>query len=390
VGNLEYSGRIKKAGEFIRGENWGGVMRHEVPSVYDLLYLLTIPGIGPGRIRRLLQVFENVGEINKAPVQRLVQVEGIDYKMAELLKKGGNEETAREQLALITEHSVQYVTIWEASYPSLLKRISDPPVILFYRGDISEQRNRTIAVVGSRTPSAYGKVVCADIVRQLVAQEITIVSGMARGIDSIAHHTALQSGGETLAVLGCGIDCCYPPENRRLFDEITRHGAVMSEYFLGTGPDAINFPKRNRIITGLSLGTLVVEAGDRSGAIISALFSLNQNREVFAIPGNINNPQSRGTNRLIKQGAKLVQNVEDILNEISDLRTMTSLVPKPVPENLGLLERRILENLSSDPVHIDRLVMDLKESPSAVLSGLLMLELFGLVQQLAGKMFVRL
>ncbi len=365
-------------------------MRNEAPSVFDLLYLLTIPSIGPGRIRRLLQVFESVSEIRKSPVQKLVRVEGIDFKLAELLKKGGDEKAVEQQVSLIEKHSVQYVMVWDSFYPPLLKRISDPPVILFYRGSFKDQHNRSIAVVGTRSPSSYGKVVSADIVRQLVAQGITIVSGMARGIDSIAHHTAIQSGGETLAVLGCGIDCCYPPENRRLFEEITRHGVVMSEYFMGTGPDAINFPRRNRIITGLSLGTLVVEAGDRSGAIISALFALNQNREVFAIPGNINNPRSQGSNRLIKQGAKLVQNVDDILEEIGDFRGLSNPGPKPIPENLGPLEKNILENLSADPKHIDRLVMELKESPSTILSGLLMLELLGLVQQLAGKMFIRL
>ncbi len=244
--------------------------------------------------------------------------------------------------------------------------------------------------MGTRTPSHYGKVVTGELVRELVAKNITIVSGLARGIDSIAHQMAIQNGGETLAVLGCGIDQCYPPENRELFQKITQHGAVISEYFWGTGPDAVNFPKRNRIISGLSLGTVVIEAGERSGALITAYYALNQNREVFAIPGNINNPKSYGCNSLIKQGAKLVQSVEDILEEIGQLSNASPPPPKAVPNHLRPMEKRILENLNSDPKHIDRLVLELKEAPSAILAGLLTLELLGLVQQLPGKMFVRL
>jgi DNA processing protein len=212
---------------------------------------------------------------------------------------------------------------------------------------------------------------------------------MARGVDTIAHRTALQHDGQTIAVLGCGVDVCYPPENKNLYQEIPRHGAVLSEYFLGTGPDAPNFPKRNRIISGLSRGTLVIEAGDKSGALITAFFALDQNRDVFAVPGNINSAKSIGCNRLIKHGAKLVQSAKDILEEIGMGGSTSEQGPKPVPENLGDFERRVLKNLSADPKHIDKLVSELRESPSAVLTGLLSLELLGLVQQLAGKMFIR-
>lgn len=364
-------------------------MDRNKPNLYDLLYLLTISNIGPGRIRRLFQKFGTVEEILKAPVQKLVQIEGIDSKLAHQLKNGGAAPEAKKQLKLIEEYHVKYVDIWDKSYPELLKRISDPPVVLFYRGEMKPTYRRSLAVVGTRTPSAYGKVMTAEIVRELVAQGITIVSGMARGIDAIAHHTAIQNGGETVAVLGCGVDRCYPVENRRIFQDMQQQGAILSEYFLGTDPDAVNFPKRNRIISGMSLGTLVVEAGDRSGALITALYALNQNREVFAIPGNINSPKSRGTNRLIKQGAKLVQSVEDILEEISGLAHRQTRQPRPVPDNISELEKSILSALSNEPKHIDRLVMELEDSPAAILSGLLTLELLGLVQQLAGKMFIR-
>ena len=360
------------------------------PTIYDLLYLLTIPQIGPGRIRKLFQVFSSVEEMLKAPVQKIVRVEGIDRKLAEQIKRGGDKAVVDQQLELLEKHQVQYMTIWDSAYPVLLKRISDAPVVLFYRGGFKETHQKAIAVVGMRSPSNYGKVATAELVRQLVRNEITIVSGMARGVDSIAHHTALQNGGETLAVLGCGMDCCYPPENHQLYLQIPEHGAVISEYFMGTGPDAVNFPKRNRIISGLSLGTLVVEAGNRSGALISALFALNQNREVFAVPGNMNSTRSSGCNRLIQQGAKLVLSVEDILEEIGENSIPSRMQPKKIPENLRQLEKIVLEKLSTDPKHIDRLVMELQEAPSTILAGLLTLELLGLVQQLAGKMFVRL
>ncbi len=364
--------------------------RTEAPQLADLLYLLTIPQIGPGRIRRLFQVFSSLEEILKAPVQRLVNVDGIDYKLAAQIKSGGEAGLVDKQLELIEKKNIRYVTIWDRDYPEKLKWISDPPALLFYRGKLDARHDQALAVVGTRTPSSYGKVVATELVRQLVAAGLTIVSGMARGIDAIAHQVAIREGGQTVGVLGNGVDRCYPVDNRRLYQQIPEHGALFSEYFLGTGPDAANFPRRNRIISGLTLGTLVVEAGDRSGALITALYALNHNREVFAVPGNINSPQSTGANRLIKHGAKLVQKVEDILDEISGLSPKPAAAPRPVPDNLSQLEKKLLSCLSNDPKHIDRLVMEMKESPSVVLSTLLTLELLGFVQQLAGKMFVRI
>ncbi len=359
-------------------------------KLHDLLYLLTIPNIGPGRIRKLFQAFHDIKQILAAPIQNLIQVEGIDYRIAEQIKLGGNQKIAEEQIALIEQFKVNYITIWDTDYPPILKRIPDAPVILFYKGQIKVLCQQSIAIVGTRTPSEYGRIVTTEIVKQLIYHNLTIVSGLARGIDSIAHRTAIQSGGSTVAVLGCGIDRCYPPENQKLYQQIKKQGCILSEYFIGTGPDAINFPKRNRIISGLSLGTLVIEAGDRSGALISALFALNQNREVFAIPGNINSPKSRGCNRLIKQGAKLIQSVEDILEEIGEPLGRNVGEPKPIPDNLSQFEKKLLAILSTEPKHIDQLVLDLKESPSTVLSSLLTLELMGLVQQLVGKMFIRI
>ena len=359
------------------------------PSLSDILYLLTIPNIGPGRIRKLIQVFKDLENIRKAPVQSLVRIESIDLKLASRIKQGGQPEVVQQQLELINRHHINYITIWDDEYPALLKQIPDAPPVLFYEGSLNNLSDRAIAIVGTRSPSSYGRTVTTEITRELVANGISIVSGMARGIDTVAHQTALQHGGHTVAVLGCGIDVCYPPENRKLYQKIPQQGAVVSEYFVGTGPDGPNFPKRNRIISGLSVGTLVIEAGERSGALITALFSLNQNREVFAIPGNINSQRSMGCNHLIKQGGKLVQNVEDILDEIGLSRQEKPAEPRPIPENLTGFERQILEMLSIEPVHIDSLVLKLSEPPSTILSSLLSLELLGLVQQLAGKRFVR-
>lgn len=365
-------------------------MAKDQPEIADLIYLLTIPNIGPGRIRRLLQIFPTLNELLRAPVQNLIRVEGIDYKLAAQIKAGGNREEADRQLRLIAEKQIRFVTIWDKNYPPLLRQIPDPPVVLFYKGKIKPQHQRALAVVGTRTPSNYGKVVTTQLVKGLVERGITIVSGLARGIDTIAHRTALQNGGETIAVLGCGVDRIYPPENRNIFQEIGQKGTIFSEYFVGVGPDAVNFPKRNRIISGLSRGALVVEAGERSGALITAIYALNHNREVFAVPGNINSPKSRGCNGLIRQGAKVVQSVEDILEEIEDFQIKRPAPIKPVPTNLSSLEKKIIAKLNNEPIHIDRLVTELNESPAVILSGLLTLELMGLVKQLAGKMFVRL
>jgi len=362
----------------------------EKPTIRDILYLLTIPNIGPGRVRRLLSVFESVEEILHTPARKLIQIDGIDYKLASQLKQGGDPVEVEKQLSLIEKIKPGLLTIWDKQYPPALKKIPDPPVILFYKGKLPNEYPAAIGVVGTRTPTSYGKIVTEKLVTELIQNGITIVSGMARGIDTIAHRTAIKKSGQTFAVLGCGIDVIYPPENRPLYEEIQQHGALLSEFFLSTGPDAQNFPRRNRIISGLCQGVLVVEAGEKSGALITANYALDQNREVFAVPGNITNPKARGSNALIQQGAKLVQSVEDILTEIQGSTALKSPEERPIPPHFNNLERDILEHLTGEPKHIDRLVMELKESPALILSSLLNLELQGFVRQLSGKMFIRI
>jgi DNA processing protein len=365
-------------------------MPESKPELRDILLLHTIPFIGPGRVRRLLGIFESTGEILKAPLKRLMQIEGIDEKLARQLKSGVDEKQADKQLKLMAEKRIYSLSIWDPQYPPLLKRTNAPPVLLFYRGQLPETWPNCLGVVGTRMASHYGRTVTEKLVFQLADKGIAVISGMARGIDTVAHSSAIKRGGLTYAVLGCGADYIYPPENRKLYENIQKNGAVLSEFFIGTGPDGVNFPRRNRIISGMSLGVLIVEAGSKSGALITANYAIEQNREVFAVPGNITGDKSRGPNRLIQQGAKLVTSVEDILEEISVKLLRTTTAEKPLPPTLDEFEKKLMQYLSDEPKHIDNLVLELRESPAMVLSRLLTLELMGLVRQLAGKMFIRL
>ncbi|RMH77093.1 MAG: DNA-protecting protein DprA [Calditrichaeota bacterium] len=360
------------------------------PSLRDILLLLTIPQIGPGRVRRLLSIFPSVEELLHTPLRRLTRIDGIDEKLARQIKTGGDPTVVEEQLRRMETEQVHCLTIWDDRYPPLLKKINDPPVVLFYRGELPSPWPPCVGVVGTRMPSQYGRSVTEKLVAELSRQGIAVVSGLARGVDTLAHSVTIRHGGLTYAVLGCGVDYVYPPENRKLYQQIAQQGAVLSEFFLGTQPDAVNFPRRNRIISGMSAGVLVVEAGTKSGALITAAYALEQNREVFAVPGSIFNDKSRGTNRLIQQGAKLVTRVEDILEEIGGILQSSAPAEKPLPPNLSQEELKLLNHLSGEPKHIDRLVAELNESPAVLLARLLTLELMGLVKQLSGKMFIRL
>jgi DNA processing protein len=366
------------------------VMSKSKPVLRDILLLLSIPGIGGGKVRQLLSIFPTAEEIIRAPIKLLTRVDGVDVKTAQLLKSGYDERLVDEQLAKLEKAGVDCVSIWDDEYPPLLKKAAAPPALLFYRGVLPPVWPAMIGVVGTRMPSTYGKTVTEKLTMQLVENGLDIVSGMARGVDTVAHTAAIKRGGKTYAVLGCGVDVIYPSENRKLYEQIVENGAVISEYFLGAKPDAVNFPRRNRIISGMSLGVLVVEAGKKSGALITAEFALEQNREVFAVPGQITNHRSIGSNKLIQQGAKLVQSVEDILEEISPKLRSQRILEKPLPPDLSEADRLLLSKLSTEPRHIDQLVLELDQSPAVLLGQLLRLELAGLVKQLTGKMFIRM
>ncbi len=358
------------------------------PKLRDVLLLLTIPNVGPGRVRKLLSIYNNAADIIRSPLKQLMRIDGVDEKIARQLKSGADEKRVDEQLALMEKKGISCLTIWEQNYPVLLKKTVSPPVVLFYRGKIPDAWPPMLGVVGTRMPTQYGRTVAEQITFRLVENGIAVVSGMARGIDTVSHTAALKHQGQTFAVLGCGVDTIYPPENRKIYEKIMQNGAVLSEYFIGTKPDAVNFPRRNRIISGMSLGILVVEASAKSGALITANYALEQNREVFAIPGNITSNRSVGPNRLIQQGAKLVGSFDDILEELSvKIRKPTE---KTIPPNLSDLEKQLLEHLSFEPLHIDQLVLNLEQAPASILARLLTLELMGLVKQLSGKMFIRI
>ena len=293
---------------------------------------------------------------------------------------------------------VQLLTFAASDYPPLLRWIAEPPPVLYIRGAIQPAHEFAVAVVGSRKPSPYGKMAAQRFSADLAQQGYTVISGLARGIDRVAHESALQAGGQTLAVLGSGINVIYPPENRRLFDHICANGAVMSEFPFDTKPDRWNFPRRNRIISGLALGTLVVEATVRSGSLHTARHALEQGREVFAVPGRIDAPGSQGTNQLIKQGAKLVETLDDIMEEFPEAVRQSAhcyRVPaddtmiKPTATDLSAQEVQVLALIPSEETHVDAIIQTSQLPAHVVMSILVTLELRGLVRQFPGKFFVR-
>jgi DNA processing protein len=297
---------------------------------------------------------------------------------------------AEKQISLTEKNKVRFITFLDEEYPENLKNIPDFPPFLFLLGETKKEDKRALSVVGCRIPSLYGKNIAEKLAYELSSRGYTIVSGFARGIDSIGHLSALKANGRTIAVLGCGLDKIYPPENKKLWEEIQKNGAIISEFPLGTPPEANNFPQRNRIISGLCLGVIIVEAGGKSGALITAQHALEQNREVFAVPGNVLSKKSEGTNNLIKQGAKLVATIDDILVELPSYEEEQGFEEKKKDlETLSTEEKKIFELISFDPYHIDKIAKDTLLSTHQALAVLLNLELKGLVKQLSGKMFVR-
>ncbi|MCA9954271.1 MAG: DNA-processing protein DprA [Anaerolineales bacterium] len=358
----------------------------------DLKYWLgfnLVKGIGPAKVQALLDYYGSLANAWHANEFELYKI-GLDKRAVANFLQTRHDVDLDAALAQVEKAKIKLLT-WESpDYPNYLREIPTPPPLLYVMGDLLEQDRWAVAVVGTRRLTSYGRQVTRDLVAGLVQNNITVVSGLARGIDAIAHKTAVDLGGRTLAVLGSGLDAIYPADNRTLAQEITQgHGAIISEYGLGIKPEAKNFPPRNRIISGLSLGVIIVEAGERSGALITTNFALEQNRDVFAVPGNINSPASQGPNKLIQEGAKLVTRVEDVLEELNlhmvAERTAVQLVLPETAEEIALYTQ-----LSAQPVHID----DLSRStglPSALVSSTLtLMELKGMVQQVGGMNYVLL
>lgn len=351
------------------------------------LALSKMEGLGRRRLATLVQACGSAEAAWNVEPGRLSELAGWGEKARRaFLVQRGKIDPVAEYLA-VQRQGLRVWTMEDEEYPDLLRQIPDPPLVLYARGHPLPRETALLAVVGTRRATAYGRWAARRLARDLAKAGLGIVSGLARGIDTEAHLGALEGGGFTVAVLGCGVDVIYPPENARLYQAIATHGLVLSEFPPGTQPKPGHFPARNRLISGLARGVLVVEAGPRSGALITADLALEQGRDVFAVPGPINSPVSQGTNELIKQGAKLVAAAADVLEEYG-LAAPVQSATRPAPPQLTAREREVLRLLGGGPVQIEELA-ELSGYNITELAGILtLLEVKGLVQQLPGKQFV--
>ena len=354
--------------------------------------LKSIPGIGNLLYKRLIDRFHSPGNVFKASNEELAKTDGLTARLVEAIKDHRIPTTIEDELDLVLKKKVRVITLNDPDYPSLLREIPDPPPYLYIYGTMGDTSNN-IAMVGSRNATDYGMTTTKRLSRDLAAMGITIVSGMAKGIDTAAHQGALMAKGKTIAVLGSGIGRIYPPENEKLYHRIVKTGAVISEFPFYAEPEAHHFPMRNRIISGISLGTVIVEATLRSGSLITARLAAEQNREVFAVPGSIHSFKSTGTHTLIKQGAKLVEQPKDILEELQLHENILPDRNEPLRNKLkahptlSSAERHVLDSLDDYPVHIDDIAHKLGQQTGEILGILLQLELKGIVKQSSGKFF---
>lgn len=362
-----------------------------------LLVLNSVPDVGFVRIGNLMKRFGGIKEIFKASQAELEEVEKIGPKIASAIIDCDRQKVLERELKLIEEHDVKILSYFDKDYPANLKEIYDPPVILYVKGGLVPEDRYSIAVVGSRRASRYGLETAQRIGFELSARGLTVVSGLARGIDAAGHKGALKAKGRTIAVLGSGLANTYPPEHQGLADEITENGAVVSEFPMACEPYKDNFPRRNRIISGLSLGVIVVEAAKNSGALITTDFALEQGRELFAVPGQARAVTSSGTNALIRQGAKLVESADDVIEELSDVikghiksaASAAGTVELPAARGLNDSEERIFKALSDAPVSVDEIIDETELPAGEALNCLTRLEIRGLVERLPGKSYVR-
>ena len=347
-----------------------------------------LPGIGRVSFQRMEEHFGTLEQAWRAGLTEL-KAAGLNPRAARSIATRKMALDPDDEMARLEKLGVRAVAWHDEQYPPRLKEIYDLPPVLFVRGEVVPEDERSVAVVGTRSPSPYGREVAYQLSHDLALAGVTIVSGLARGIDGIAHRAAIEAGKRTIAVLGSGIDVSYPREHASLASQVAESGALVSEHPLGTRPHAENFPRRNRILSGMTLGAVVVEAGETSGALITASHALEQNREVFAVPGSVFAPKSGGTNRLIKEsGAKLVSDYLDILGELNLSSVGQQLEMKalfPTDET----EAQVIRYVTFDPVHIDEIIRNSGLDISKVSSLLAMMELKGLVRQVGGMNYVR-
>jgi len=359
-----------------------------MPEYSEIKYWIgftRVPGIGRVRLALLRSHFGTLEKAWAAPAPELLKA-GLDAGAADNLVTSRPGIDLDKDLALIDKYRIKVITFESPDYPALLKETHDYPAVLYVRGALNAADANSVAVVGTRKATSYGRQVTEDIVGNLAMNGITIISGLARGIDTIAHRAALEARGRTIAVFACGLDIVYPPENLKLAKDILENGALISEHPLGTKPKPENFPRRNRILSGLSLGVLVVESGEKGGALITAGFAVDQNREVFAVPGSILSGMSRGPNRLIQDGAKLVRNHLDILEELR-LPVVSRQIEMNGALTLGGNESIIIKCISDEPAHVDEICRASGLNTSTVISCLAIMELKGLVRPTGGMTY---
>jgi len=349
------------------------------------LALSKAPGIGAAKLTRLMEYFKTTYAVWNASTDMVAQICGLDNAVVGRFMQYRESIDIDKEYARFLQSEVNMVTIDDKLYPASLRHIAKPPPILFFRGILEQSEPQAIAIVGSRRCTAYGRHVAEQLAAELAESGFTIVSGLARGIDTAAHKGALKWG-RTIAVLGSGVDIVYPPENKALFREITNAGLLISEYPPGTPPIAAHFPARNRLISGLACGVVVVEAAEKSGALLTVDFALEQGRDVFAVPGCITNSSSAGTNRLIQQGAKLVVSVEDILEEYGGSSNKRCKNEHTVIE-MSLEQQVIMGHIEIIPTGIDQLIQKSGWEAGQIHSILLDLEIKGLIECLPGKRF---
>ncbi len=352
--------------------------------------LKQVPGVGNVLYRRLIECFGNPESVFAAGKEALIKVEGMTGAAAAGIASFRNYSGVDRELEKVEKAGASLLCLNDSTYPPRLLSIYDPPPILYMKGRWEEKTSHALAIVGARKTTHYGRTVTEKLCRDLVRHGVTVVSGFARGIDGLAHRTVLAEGGSTIAVLGCGIDKVYPTEHKKLFEKMIEEGTIFSEFPMGVPPEPHHFPQRNRVISGLSLGCLVVEATIKSGSLITARLALEQGREVFAVPGPILSETGSGPNQLIASGAKLVQAVDDILDEL--LPRWEKRGPEP-PMERPLLEsdEEILYGILTDePKHVDQVILESARTSSSVSGLLLTLELKGMVKQLAGQYYVKM
>ena len=383
----------------------GKSQQHSV-DIEKWLKLIRADSVGPTTFAKFINHFSSVDGALGASVGELAKIDGVGFKTAEQIAATRNKFDTTAELELAEKLGVWIIHLEDKRYPPVLKQIYDPPPVLYIKGSLTRQDNLCISIVGSRRCSLYGREQSSRLAHFLSSAGFTICSGMARGIDTAAHQGALSAGGRTFAVQGCGLANIFPPENKKLFELIAESGACISELPLRYEPMSENFPPRNRIIAGLSLGTIVVEAGLRSGALITARAALDNNREVMAVPGKIDSPVSKGSHQLIKQGAKLIESVEDVMEALGyigkQLESHAAAAAAKASEkvetplfdasqlNLSDSERTIYDYLSKEPSHIDQIIAETDLAPGSINAGLISLRLKGLIKQLPGNLFLKL